>query len=294
MLRSMTGYGDARRQQEEVSVGVEVRAVNNRYLKVLTKVPDAYTSLEGDIEKLVRTAVTRGTVTVTVRVDGAEGESPYKLNRKALEEYWRQLNELAESIHVATPTDLGSLIDLPGAVTEKEETNLDAQAEWPLVRDALDEALEKLRDFRASEGQSMEKDLRENCRVISGKLDEVRTHAPQVVRDYRDRLQERVGELLEGTEVTLNDADVLREVSLFAERCDINEEVTRLASHLEQFDEFLDGESSQGRKLDFLSQEMFREVNTIGSKANNVEIAHCVVEMKAAIEKLREILQNVE
>ncbi len=140
----------------------------------------------------------------------------------------------------------------------------------------------------------MEQDLRTNEGVIAEQLDRVEERAPQVVRDYRDQIKKRVEKLLDGTEAKIEDADLIREVSIFSERCDINEEITRLRSHLEQFDVFLNEKTSQGRKLEFLSQEMFRETNTIGSKANNVEIAHCVVEMKAAIEKMREILQNVE
>ena len=140
----------------------------------------------------------------------------------------------------------------------------------------------------------MEQNLQTNANLIATQIDQIEERAPQVVRDYRDQIKKRVEELLEGTNAKIEDADLIREVSIFSERCDINEEITRLRSHLEQFDVFLDEKTSQGRKLEFLSQEMFRETNTIGSKANNVEIAHCVVEMKAAIEKMREILQNVE
>jgi uncharacterized protein (TIGR00255 family) len=137
-------------------------------------------------------------------------------------------------------------------------------------------------------------DVRINCRTIARELEKIAAIAPDVVRDYRDRLRDRMRDLLEGTGANIDDNDLIREVSIFAERCDVNEEITRLRSHLDQFELFMDEKTSQGRRLEFLCQEMFREVNTIGSKANNVAIAHAVVDMKAAIDKLREILQNVE
>jgi uncharacterized protein (TIGR00255 family) len=290
----MTGFGDARKQNDRLSIAVEVRAVNNRYLKISIKAPDAYASLEGDLEKLVRESIIRGTVQIDVRANRIGGESRYVLNKKVLEEYWKELNQLAEIIHVAAPVDLASLLDLPGAVVEDDLGFLDTQSDWPLIRETMTDAIQKLQSFRTAEGRSMEQNLRTNEGVISEQLDRINERAPQVVRDYRDQIKVRVEKLLEGTEAKIEDADLIREVSIFSERCDINEEITRLRSHLEQFDIFLDEKTSQGRKLEFLSQEMFRETNTIGSKANNVKIAHSVVEMKAAIEKMREILQNVE
>ncbi|MGH7202036.1 MAG: endoribonuclease YicC domain-containing protein, partial [Planctomycetaceae bacterium] len=162
------------------------------------------------------------------------------------------------------------------------------------IQGTLTEALLKLDAFRRAEGASMGQELRALCGVAAGQIEAIARRAPQVVIDYRDRLQERVRDLLSTLEASVGSADLIREVSIFAERCDITEELTRMRSHLGQFESFLDADASQGRKLDFLSQEMFREVNTIGAKANDVEIAHAVVEMKAAVEKIREILQNVE
>jgi uncharacterized protein (TIGR00255 family) len=290
----MTGFGDARHQQGRLSVAVEIRAVNNRYLKITTKCPDVYAALENELEKVVRDSISRGTVTVVVRVDRNGGDGQYLLNRSVLEGYLRQLTQVAESMHLPLPSDLPALLPLPGVITEANAEGVDPQADWPVVRTALEQAIERFRIFRAVEGQSMADELNSNCRIVGRQLEQVAEIAPQVVRDYRDRLHERVRELLEGMEATVGATDLIREVSIFAERCDINEEITRLRSHLEQFATFLDEKTSQGRKLEFLSQEMFREVNTIGSKANNVTIAHAVVEMKVAVEKMREILQNVE
>jgi uncharacterized protein (TIGR00255 family) len=290
----MTGFGDARRSDDQLNVAVEIRTVNNRYLKISTKRPEAYSVLESDIEKVVRKVIARGTVSITLRLDRVGVESGFVLNSDVLSQYWKQLGSLAESIDVAVPHDLSSLLTLPGVVDEKGNQVGDPREDWPLIQETLTEALESLNRFRHTEGQSMAGDLRDQAELIRAELEKIKTIAPQVVSEYRDRIHERVSELLRQTDVTVDASNLIREVSIFSDRCDINEEITRLNSHLEQYETILNDETSQGRKLEFLSQEMFREVNTIGSKANNVAIAHAVVEMKSAVEKTREILQNVE
>jgi uncharacterized protein (TIGR00255 family) len=294
VLLSMTGFGDARAQSERLTIAAEVRSVNNRYLKINTRCPEAYAALEGDIEKLVRRAISRGTISVTLRVERHGGDHQYLLNRDVLQQYWRQLSQVAETMHLPAPSNLSTLLELPGVVIERDDHLANPHEEWPQIRKILEQALARLGEFRAAEGQSLEADLRANAALIREQLDRVAALAPQVVVLFRDRVLERVRELLQATDVSVSPADLIREVSIFSERCDINEEITRLRSHLDQFDAFLREPVSLGRKLEFLSQEMFREVNTIGSKANNVEIAHAVVDMKASIEKMREVLQNVE
>jgi uncharacterized protein (TIGR00255 family) len=290
----MTGFGDARCQNDRLSVAVELRAVNNRYFKIAMKCPEAYAALEAEFEKRIRTTVARGMVTLTVRVDRIAGASRYRLNRDVLEHYWEQLHDLAERIHLAAPSDMSRLLQLPGAVSEQDIDESDREPGAALIRDALEEAINRLQEFRLAEGDSMQRDLQSNCEEIAAELKQVADVAPQVATEYRERLHARIGELLEGSKAALDEADLLREVSIFADRCDISEEVTRMRSHLSQFSEYIGQEKSMGRKLEFLCQEMFREVNTIGSKANNVAISYAVVTMKAAIEKMREVLQNVE
>ncbi len=273
---------------------MEVRTVNNRYLKLMIRCPDAYAALEGEIEQILRGVISRGTVSAAVRVDRVGVENQYQVNRDVLQSYWRQLNQAAESLHATVHPQLENLLLLPGVVSEDNFSHTNPHDDWPLIRQTLVVALEKLSEFRAIEGESMLRDLRLNAGIISEQLGQVADMAPQVVAGFRDRLLDRVRELLETTDASVDSSDLIREVSIFSERCDINEEITRLRSHLEQFETFLQGENSQGRKLEFLSQEIFREINTIGAKANNVTIAHCVVEMKSAVEKIREVLQNVE
>lgn len=294
MLLSMTGFGDARYQADRLTATVEVRAVNNRYLKVTTKCAEAYSPLEPDIEKLVRETINRGTVNVSIRVDRLQRPEDFVLNPTALKSYWGQLQTTARELHAAPPSDLGNLLVLPGVVDENTTRSVDSQGDWEIIRKLLSDALQRLQVFRVDEGRSMERDLAANAQIIADKLQEVAVLAPQVVSEFRAKMLDRVRQLLKDSGVTVAESDLIREVSIFSDRSDINEEITRLKSHLEQFQAFLREPTSTGRKLDFLSQEMFREVNTIGSKANNVAIAHCVVEMKAAVEKMREVLQNVE
>ena len=294
VLLSMTGFGASKGQNERLNVAVEVRAVNNRYLKVNSRFPDAYAALEGEIERVVREHVARGTVTVALDVRPVTGASASQINVEVLTAYWNQVKDLSRQLIVGVPADMSNFLMLPGVVTDSGRGELDAERDWPFLKTQLEEALGKFKEFRVREGRSMGDDLRLNGKVIASSLDEIAKTALEVVQQYRDKLLDRVRDLLKGTSVVINDSDLIREVSVYADRCDINEEITRLRCHLEQFEAFLSDKVSQGRKLDFLIQEMFREVNTIGSKANNVTLARFVVEMKSAVEKIREVLQNVE
>jgi uncharacterized protein (TIGR00255 family) len=192
------------------------------------------------------------------------------------------------------PLSLESLLALPGVVTEHVPSADDAERDWPLIRSTLEGAMENLAKMRTEEGRVMSDDLRANCRVIAAELAEIEKRVPQVSESYRTRLADRLKAVLIEHQVTLDPTDVIREVSIFAERSDISEEIVRLRSHLEQFDTIMDLAESSGRKLEFLTQEMFRETNTIGSKANDIDIARRVIDIKAAIERVREMIQNVE
>lgn len=290
----MTGFGSSNGQSERLNVTVEIRAVNNRYLKINARFPDACASLEGELERVIREHVARGTITLSLEVHPAGGKAAAQLNSEALAEYWNQIQKTARQLSAPLPTDLSQLLVLPGVVAERVGSEVDPDADWPFIKGLLEQALAKLQEFRVREGLAMADDLRRNAQLVAENLDHIAKSAADVVRGYRDKLLERVRELLKGTNVVVSEPDLIREVSLFADRCDINEEITRLRCHLEQFEAFVNDRHSQGRKLDFLTQEMFREVNTIGSKANNAQLARCVVEMKAAVERIREVLQNVE
>ena len=293
MLLSMTGFGNAALQTEGVHVSSEIKSVNNRYLKLSVRMPDSVARFEAEIEKLVRSRVTRGSVQLSIRVRFTSGQSEYRIDQDLLRSFQRQLAEISGDAEGQSAT-LGDLLSLPGVVSQTELPEEFVNSLWPAVEASLKESLDHFDDFRRREGESMRQDLEKQCEVIETEGKQVATLTPQVVTDYRDKILERVRRLIGDASINISENDVIREVALFADRCDINEEITRLRSHTEQFRRLLNGATSQGRKLEFIGQEMFREINTIGSKANHVTIALSVVEMKAAIERMREVLQNVE
>ncbi|WP_197996491.1 YicC/YloC family endoribonuclease [Gimesia panareensis] len=294
MLLGMTGFGSATAEDDRLSVQAEIRTVNNRYLKISTRYPDFYAKLGSQIEKLLRAGITRGTVNLTLRIDHLNRTSDYLLDEQVVQNYWGQLKQLTEECHLPLPDKLDSLLSLPGAVIDNDSRTHTPESDWPLIEQAIQGALSELTEFRTKEGESAQADLQTSNQTISEQLEVVKQKAPQVVTSYRDRLHQRLTDLLKDQEVELDPDSLIREVSLFADRCDINEEISRLTCHLEQFETILNSDTSQGKKLEFLVQEMFREINTIGSKANDVEISHAVIEMKLAVEKIRENVQNVE
>ncbi len=288
----MTGFGEAHHQDGPLSVAVEVRSINNRHLKVSTRIGEGYASLESEVEAFVRQRVRRGTVQISIRVSRAQRPEDFQINSAVLASYRRQL-EAAAPQAAGDAATLAAMLTLPGVVEDNSAAAADAEADWPVIRHALEAAFDRLTTMREQEGRAMELDLKANCQAIGAALDVVERRAPLVGDGYRDRLTERVRKILAEQGVTVETTDLLREVSIFADRADISEETVRLRSHLDQFAASL-AEESAGRKLEFVVQEMFRETNTIGSKANDVEISRQVIEIKTAIERIREMIQNVE
>lgn len=294
MLLSMTGFGTSSDHDGQFTATIELKSVNNRYLKVSTKLPDFLSVLEPEFERTIRETVARGTLNVSVRFAPIGQTSRYRLATSVLKDYWVELNHLSRECSLPPESFVQGLLSLPGVVSDELSTKVDPQAQWPFLQRILKTAVQRLDAFRKQEGEAMRQDLALNCGLISDRLLEVHERAPKVVSEFRDKILNRVTELLRESGATVTASDIVREVSIFSDRCDINEEIARLRCHLDQFARFMDDATSQGRKLDFLCQEMSREINTIGSKANDVEIAHQVVEMKTALERVREVLQNVE
>lgn len=295
MLLSMTGFGNADHQSETAHVSVELKAVNNRYFKLALRLPDYAGRFEPDIEKLVRRNIARGALQLTIRIRLAQSQVQGAIDTEVVSGYLQQINDLQPSLELSQDrVAISDLLSLPGVISEAEVNASTRESLWPAIETAINDALKHFHDFRQREGKSMEGDLAQQCEEIRRQLKEVEQFAPTVVSEYREKLLDRIRKAFEETDASVQESDLLREVALFADRCDINEEITRLKSHLSQFESFLTGDQSLGKKLEFVGQEMFREINTIGSKANHVGIAHCVVEMKAAIERVREVLQNAE
>jgi len=294
VLLSMTGYGESQTQEDRLAVSVEVRCINSRYLKLSIRSSDGYGPLDPKIETLVRERIRRGTIQVNVRVERAASAEDFRLNEEVLGGYRGQLRKIQEDWGNHQPIDPQQLLLLPGVVSEVTRGADDVNQDWPIIRDTLTHALEGLDSMRSGEGKAMAADLSSNLDTIGAALTEVEKRAPLVVEAYRTRLNDRIGKVLAELNATLEPADILKEVSLFADRSDISEEIVRMRSHIDQFREIMVSAEPSGRKLDFLTQEMVREGNTIGSKANDVDIARHVIEIKAAVERIREMIQNVE
>lgn len=294
----MTGFGEAHRQCGSISVAVEVRSINNRHLKLSLRASEGYAALEGDIDKLVRRHIRRGTVQFNLKVSRTTADDDYHINGDVLRGYCEQLSDLGHDAGAEggppPPELLAGLLALPGVVADGKPEAADARADWAVIEPVVSEALTALAKMRAEEGEALAADLLANCEAIAGHLDGVIRRAPEVSHAYRDRLVERVNKALGELNVSVEPADLIREVAVFADRTDIAEETVRLRSHVDQFTTAVGLPESSGRKLEFITQEMGREVNTIGSKANDAEISQRVVEMKTALERIREQVQNVE
>ena len=294
----MTGFGSADANAADLAISVEVRSVNNRHLKVTVRGSDPYPQLEAEFEKLIRKRVKRGTVLVQIRVERPARQGGQLLNTTLLKSYLDQLETVAADL--GNPALLGPLagaaLGLPGVAPEAGHGGAKASdEEWPAVAEATELALAKLDATRKAEGQAMATELLGYHRLIGEKLATVQQHLPQVMSDYRARLLGRVRQAVADAGVTVEPEQLIREIALFADRTDVAEEVHRLTAHLVQFEEVVRTESdSAGRRLEFVAQEMGREVNTLGSKAGDVAISKLVFDMKVTLEKVRELVQNVE
>ncbi len=292
----MTGFGESRSQTNAVGVSVEVRAVNNRHLKLTVRGSDPYPLYESELEKVVRRHVKRGTLHVHVRVERQGQTAAPALNTTILADYLRQIRA---ACHEAGTPELvaplaASALNLPGVAPETRNGGTPPDDEWPVVEKTLDVALVKLNQMRRDEGKAVANELLAHHGSIAEQLAGIRTLLPCVVTDYRQRILDRVRTAIADAGVVMNAETVVREVALYADRSDVSEEVMRLTSHLEQFAELIRKGDEAGRKLEFVIQEMGRETNTIGSKAGDVAINRHVFEMKSTLEKLREQVQNVE
>ncbi len=292
----MTGYGEARHQSDALNIAIELRAVNNRYLKITLRAADPYHLLEPEFERVIRRTVHRGTLQVHLRVDRQAAPQDFRINAVALGSYIEQVRTATEKLglHDLRQALLGQVLALPGVVPEVGQSASHLQDDWPVLEKVLLAALAKLQAMRLEEGKAMAQELLAHRDTVAAHLDRIRKRCPQVSSAFRDRMLERVRALLGELDVKIDRNDLIKEVSIFAERSDIAEEVVRLASHLDQFQLMMNEAESPGRKLEFLTQEMFRETNTIGSKASDVEISRDVVEIKGTLEKIRELVQNVE
>jgi uncharacterized protein (TIGR00255 family) len=287
----MTGFGAARRTVRGVRVEVEVRAVNHRFLQVRHRLPPELGALEPVVEGLVRRRIARGVVTIRIAVERTS-RRPTGLDRDAARAWLRELRGLARELGLGGELDLAQLLPLPGVIAPP--TGLDPAAAAPLVAAVVERALDQLDRMRRREGRTLVQDLGRRHRRIGSLLDRMARRAPIACRHAGARLRARLEELLRGQEARADGDALARELALLADRADVTEEITRCASHLEQWAAIVGAGGEVGKRLEFLLQEIGREVNTVGAKSQDVAMAHLVVSLKAELEKQREQVQNLE
>jgi uncharacterized protein (TIGR00255 family) len=290
-LRSMTGFGAASLREETFEIGVELRSVNHRHLQVKTRLPAELSALEAELENRVRARVERGALSVSVRLVET-GARPVVIDRALAARYKSEIEALAAELRLPEAVTMDTLLGLPGVVGTADDTSV-RERETALLWKVLSAALDALIAMRETEARALVADLERNARAIGELSTQVAARMPEVVREHHRKLCERANELL-APAARIQPADLPRELALLAERMDVGEELSRLASHLSQWDKLLRQGGAVGRQLDFLVQELLREANTIGSKCNDATVAHAVVAIKTHIERLREQVQNLE
>jgi len=291
-MRSMTGYGRGEADNGAKKFTVEIKSINHRYSEIVVKQPRQYMLLEDNIRRLVQKYIQRGRVEIYIKAEETGVKKPeIKVDKENAIAYYNSLKDLANYLEISPNISIHQLVTLP-EVIKLEEVEEDLDDIWVVMETALTKALEQLVAMRETEGQSLKRDLEQRIFFLKQLSAKISARSPLVVEEYREKLKNRIKELLDETQFEEN--RFTQEVVYFAEKCSITEELVRLESHYQQFINSLNSDESIGRKLDFLVQELNRETNTIGSKANDLEISQLVVQMKSEIEKIREQVQNIE
>lgn len=293
MIKSMTGFGRGESSDGVHSFSVEIKTVNHRYNDIIVKMPKYLLFLEEKVKKLIKEYLNRGRVEVYINLEYlADSNIEVNVNIPLALAYKRELENLINQLEIGDDISLTHLLTLP-EVIKTERKDVDEDVVWGCLSQALEIALENVVNMRKKEGIELKKDIEIQLRKLESLIDKIEKRAPQVVMEYKEKLKERISELMD-EDTDLDEERLNFEVVLFADKSDINEEVVRFKSHIKQFYMSLEQDEAVGRKLDFLIQEMNREVNTIGSKANDLEIINDVMDIKAQLEKIREQVQNIE
>lgn len=296
MIRSMTGFGDASIELDGVHYFLEVKSLNNKYFKATIRLPEELQGLEPLLESALRRRLVRGTITLMGKASGLSASAAFEINHEALGRYIEQLEKTPQVREGRVGVEIGPLLSLPGVLVpptdEEERLKKGRSAFEKLVVEACDHVL----SMRQREGMLLVEDLRGHHAVISEHLSSIAERTPTVVTEYEKRLRGRVEAMLAESGVSVEPVDLIREVAVYAEKSDVSEEVARLTGHLQQFEQLISADDDRpiGRTLDFLAQEMLREANTIASKSGDADISRHIVEIKGAIDRIKEQVQNVE
>jgi uncharacterized protein (TIGR00255 family) len=291
-MRSMTGYGRGETDHGGTKFSVELNSVNRKQSDVVINLPRDLAELEPRIRQTINESISRGRTNVTISLHtGVDGARNLALNTELARSYHEAMDALQKELNVPGEITISTILQAPGVMRFPEQAQSAGDA-WPPVESALRAALADLIKMREREGKHLAKDLIHRLKAIRKKLKEVRSLHPEVVKRYRSALLDRIQKA--GLPITGDDERVLKEITFFADRADVSEELTRLESHLAQFAHHLRSKEPVGRTLEFITQEIFRELNTLGAKANDAEISQRVIACKTELEKVREQLQNLE
>ncbi len=292
-MKSMTGYGRGAEQNENSAVAVELKTVNNRFLDINLRLPNELQPFEADIKRIITNRLSRGRVEINIQLESSEAVN-YELNRPMIAGYLDALRQIQEEFEVHGEPDLNVIARLPDALQAKAEELGDETK--TTIEAALNNALDELEKMRGVEGKSLYNELEMRLSGIESGLPTIEKEAENVTEEYRERLTKKINEMLakSDAEIELDEARLAQEVAYLANRSDITEEITRLKSHIEQFRQIMNEENEVGKRLDFLTQELNREANTIASKTQNITVKEASLTIKSEIEKIREQVQNVE
>ncbi len=295
MIKSMTGFGRGELNTEMGRLTVEIKSVNNRTCSVVVRLPETLSSLENRVSSCVVGRISRGQINVSVTLSKNENNTGKKvvLDQKLAKAYFEQLTAIKEYLSLSDPIGLNTIAALPGVVNI-EEIEEDIDEIWSILNRVLAMALDQLIETRQVEGAAMLEDLRGRLETMSDLTEQINTRAPNVIGEYRQRLQSKISDLLQ-EDIAVDESRIAMEVAIMAKRCDITEEIVRLQSHICQIgDSLKNTKGPVGRHLDFIFQEINREVNTIASKANDIQITANCIRFKDETEKMREQAQNIE
>lgn len=294
MIKSMTGYGRAKAVIEGESIVVEIKSVNHRNMEIIVRLPGMLSALEVEIKKKISERLFRGRVEVSIQTEsgfGKENAEQLEINLPLIRNYYSLLNQIRQEFDFKDEITLSMVTGLKDAISYSEgEANLEEI--WKHLERILSDSIDSLTEMREKEGELLYRDFLTRSGIIRDYLGDLETRAPQVVMEYKKKLSERISELTDILEI--DESRLSQEIAIMAEKSDITEEIVRFESHLSQFSEMLESDEAIGRKMDFLLQEMLREINTIGSKSSDIEMSRNVIEIKSELAKLREQIQNVE
>ena len=295
MIKSMTGYGKAEVALDDFIFNVDIKTLNSRYRDIIVRLPQDIQALEMEIRSWISSRIGRGRVELYIRIEGIFEKSHYDLvlNEPLARAYMDIFDRLAKLLSIDSNVNVDTFCNLRDVIVQRPK-ELDMEKVRSILKETIDNALSSVQDMRRQEGEVLEKDIEKRLETVEERLNRIKERAPMLVESYRNRLKENVAKLLKGTDIHVNGERLEQELAIFADKSDITEEMVRLESHLMQFRRYMQDDEPVGRRLDFLVQEINREVNTIGAKALDPLISTMIVDIKGEIEKIREQVQNIE